>query len=45
MSLYTLNEKTQRRGLFHIKSNAKVYLNDEKKSVDPRLHLKRVGQY
>ena len=21
----------------------KVYLNDEKKSVDPRLHLKRVG--
>ena len=23
----------------------KVYLNDEKKSVDPRLHLKRVGQY
>jgi hypothetical protein len=23
----------------------KVYLNDEKKSVDPRRHLKRVGQY
>ena len=23
----------------------KVYLNDEKKSVDPRLYLKRVGQY
>ena len=21
----------------------KVYLNDEKRSVDPRLHLKRVG--
>ena len=21
----------------------KAYLNDEKKSVDPRLHLKRVG--
>ena len=36
--MYTLNEKTQRRDLFYMKSNAwkYVYLNDEKTPVDPR---------
>ena len=34
MSLYNLNEETQRRGLFHMK----IYLNDDKTHVDPRPH-------
>ena len=40
MSLYTLNEKTQRRDLFNMKNNAwkYVYLNDDKSHVDPWPH-------
>ena len=40
MSLYTLNEKTQSRGLFYIISNAWKYLNDEKKICRPTASFK-----